>query len=94
MLISRIYISSRLDTRHLGIVDARDLIMANLRVAKVATCSLKQWAMDFEGNLSRTLQSLRQARDAGASFRLGPELELTGYGCEDHFLESDTLTHS
>ncbi len=65
-----------------------------VRVAKVATCSLNQWAMDFEGNLSRTLQSLREARDAGARFQLGPELELTGYGCEDHFLEADTLTHS
>ena len=24
---------------------------------------------------------------------MGPELELCGYGCEDHFLESDTFTH-
>ena len=31
---------------------------------------------------------------SGATFRLGPELELTGYGCEDHFLESDTETHA
>ncbi len=25
--------------------------------------------------------------------RLGPELEIPGYGCEDHFLELDTLNH-
>jgi len=28
-----------------------------------------------------------------ASYRLGPELEICGYGCEDHFLESDTFMH-
>ena len=26
--------------------------------------------------------------------RLGPELEITGYGCNDHFFESDTFLHS
>lgn len=25
---------------------------------------------------------------------MGPELEITGYGCEDHFLEEDTIRHS
>lgn len=27
-------------------------------------------------------------------YRLGPELEVPGYGCEDHFLEADTVSHS
>ena len=26
-------------------------------------------------------------------YRIGPELELCGYGCEDHFLEIDTVRH-
>lgn len=26
--------------------------------------------------------------------QVGPELELPGYGCEDHFLELDTVEHS
>jgi hypothetical protein len=26
--------------------------------------------------------------------QVGPELEVPGYGCEDHFLELDTVTHS
>jgi len=26
--------------------------------------------------------------------QVGPELEIPGYGCEDHFLELDTVTHS
>jgi NAD+ synthase (glutamine-hydrolysing) len=29
-----------------------------------------------------------------AGYRLGPELEISGYGCEDHFFELDTVKHS
>lgn len=59
----------------------------------VSTCNLNQWALDFDGNLERVCESIRIAKEAGASYRLGPELELCGYGCEDHFLEMDTLYH-
>ncbi|CAM6096271.1 unnamed protein product [Calypogeia fissa] len=65
-----------------------------MRLVKVATCNLNQWAMDFTGNLARIKQSIRQAKDAGAAYRVGPELEIPGYGCEDHFLEHDTCSHS
>jgi NAD+ synthase (glutamine-hydrolysing) len=52
----------------------------------VATCSLNQWALDFQGNYERILEStpciiishtlgIRIARWHGAAFRLGPELE-------------------
>ncbi|KAI4830131.1 hypothetical protein KUCAC02_001784, partial [Chaenocephalus aceratus] len=34
------------------------------------------------------------AKAHGAKYRLGPELEICGYGCADHFYESDTLLHS
>ncbi len=60
----------------------------------VATCSLNQWALDFEGNAERIIESIRQAKSAGATLRVGPELEITGYGCFDHFLEGDTYLHS
>ncbi|KAF2022838.1 putative glutamine dependent NAD+ synthetase [Setomelanomma holmii] len=59
----------------------------------VATCSLNQWALDWEGNLTRIKQSIRDAKARGASLRVGPELEICGYGCLDHFLESDTYLH-
>jgi NAD+ synthase (glutamine-hydrolysing) len=59
----------------------------------VATCNLNQWALDFDGNVKRILRSCQEARDRGATYRLGPELEICGYGCEDHFLESDTFLH-
>ncbi|KAF7731462.1 glutamine-dependent NAD(+) synthetase [Apophysomyces ossiformis] len=60
----------------------------------VATCSLNQWALDFDGNLQRILESIRIAKAKGATLRVGPELEVSGYGCYDHFLEGDTYLHS
>ncbi|CAG8529413.1 123_t:CDS:10 [Diversispora eburnea] len=60
----------------------------------LATCSLNQWALDFEGNLKRILESINIAKQKGATLRVGPELEITGYGCFDHFLEGDTYLHS
>ncbi|WCJ26567.1 Glutamine-dependent NAD(+) synthetase [Euphorbia peplus] len=65
-----------------------------MRLVKVATCNLNQLAMDFDTNLANIKESITKAKEAGAAIRLGPELEITGYGCEDHFLELDTVTHS
>lgn len=65
-----------------------------MRLLKVATCNLNQWAMDFDCNLRNIKQSILEAKAAAAVIRLGPELEITGYGCEDHFLELDTVNHS
>ena len=62
--------------------------------AVVAVSTLNQWALDFTGNLERILASIVEAKEAGARYRTGPELEITGYSCEDHFYESDTLLHS
>ncbi|XP_048402019.1 glutamine-dependent NAD(+) synthetase isoform X1 [Stegostoma tigrinum] len=60
----------------------------------LATCALNQWALDFEGNFQRILKSIEIAKSKGARYRLGPELEICGYGCADHYLESDTVLHS
>ena len=60
----------------------------------LATCNLNQWSLDFEGNTARIIESIEIAKASGAGYRLGPELEITGYSCEDHFLELDTLRHS
>ncbi|XP_075401339.1 glutamine-dependent NAD(+) synthetase isoform X2 [Tenrec ecaudatus] len=64
------------------------------RKVTLATCALNQWALDFEGNLQRILKSIEIAKSRGARYRLGPELEICGYGCWDHYYESDTLLHS
>lgn len=60
----------------------------------LATCNLNQWALDFEGNRDRIVESIIQAKAQGAKLRVGPELEITGYGCLDHFLENDIYDHS
>lgn len=58
-----------------------------MKLITVATCQLRQWALDFAGNKERILESIDIARSRGATLRVGPELEVTGYGCLDHFLE-------
>ncbi|KIM56030.1 hypothetical protein SCLCIDRAFT_133456 [Scleroderma citrinum Foug A] len=56
--------------------------------------SLNQWALDFQGNYERIIESIAIAKRHGATLRVGPELEIPGYGCYDHFLEGDTVLHS
>lgn len=46
------------------------------RKVTVAVCTLNQWALDFEGNLNRIVQSIVEAREMGAVYRTGPELEV------------------
>lgn len=58
---------------------------------KIAVFSLNQWALDSAGNKRRILKSVELAREAGASYRTGPELELCGYSVEDAFFDSDTI---
>lgn len=41
----------------------------------------------------KTILACREAYALGARIRLGPELEIPSYGCEDHFLESGTEAH-
>ncbi|EFA83148.1 glutamine-dependent NAD+ synthetase [Heterostelium album PN500] len=65
-----------------------------VKAVTLATCNLNQWALDFKGNLERIIESIKIAKNNGAKYRLGPELEISGYGCEDHFYEQDTHIHS
>ncbi|KAH7924291.1 glutamine-dependent NAD(+) synthetase with GAT domain-containing protein [Leucogyrophana mollusca] len=44
--------------------------------------------------MERILESIAIAKQRGATLRVGPELEIPGYGCLDHFLEGDTVLHS
>lgn len=47
------------------------------RKVTVAASTLNQWAMDFEGNRDRIFESIVEAKEMGATFRSGPELEIT-----------------
>lgn len=60
----------------------------------IATCNLNQWALDFEGNRDRIIASIKEAKKQGAKLRVGPELEVCGYGCLDHFAENDLFDNS
>ncbi|TKR89093.1 hypothetical protein L596_013246 [Steinernema carpocapsae] len=64
------------------------------RCVTVAVATVNNWSLDFDGNLKRILETCRQAYDQGAKIRVGPELEIPGYGCADHFFEVDTELHS
>lgn len=60
----------------------------------IAICTLNQLCLDFKHNLNNIIKSIEESIEAGASIRIGPELEVTGYGCEDAFFEFDTVYHS
>jgi len=45
-------------------------------------------------NLTSVVACFSGMSPDSATFRVGPELEISGYGCEDHFLEGDTYLHS
>lgn len=46
------------------------------RKVTVAVATLNQWALDFDGNRERILQSILEAKENGATYRTGPELEI------------------
>lgn len=46
------------------------------RKVTLAVSTLNQWALDFEGNMTRIMESILEAREMGATFRTGPELEI------------------
>jgi predicted amidohydrolase len=39
--------------------------------------------------MERIIESIIVAKARGATVRVGPELEIPGYGCLDHFLEGE-----
>lgn len=56
-----------------------------MQLVKLAVAALNQTPLDWHGNLARMRRALAEARQAGASLVLMPELCVTGYGCEDAF---------
>jgi predicted amidohydrolase len=39
--------------------------------------------------MERIIESIVVSKARGAAVRVGPELEIPGYGCLDHFLEGE-----
>lgn len=61
--------------------------------AKLCHCCLNQSALDFKGNKERIIDSIKFAREEKCFYRIGPELEVPGYSCDDHFKELDLYHH-
>lgn len=57
-----------------------------MKSIKLAAACLNQTPLDWDGNLSRIVTAIREARREGAGILCLPELCLTGYGCDDAFL--------
>lgn len=51
------------------------------RLATLATCNLNQWALDFDGNLRRIIQSIEQAKAQGARYRVRATIFLAANVC-------------
>ena len=60
---------------------------------KVGLCSINSTAMAFKENGLRVLASICAAKAKGCTLRVGSELEVSGHGCQDSFLEYDTALH-
>lgn len=54
----------------------------------VAAATLPSVPLDFLGT-DRILESIRIAKQRGATLRTGPELEIPGYSCLDRHLEGE-----
>jgi NAD+ synthase (glutamine-hydrolysing) len=55
---------------------------------RLASAFVNQTPLDWAGNYSRLIQALQAARQQRAAFLCLPELAVTGYGCEDLFLDA------
>ncbi|KAF2725586.1 glutamine-dependent NAD(+) synthetase [Polychaeton citri CBS 116435] len=64
------------------------------RKCVLATSQLNQWSLDYDGNRQRIIEAIKQAKAAGASIILTPELCIPGYGLLDHWLENDVYQNS
>lgn len=53
---------------------------------KVGAASLNQTPLDWERNKANIIEALKQAREQEVQILCLPEMTITGYGCEDHFL--------
>ncbi|MGJ8697814.1 MAG: NAD(+) synthase [Verrucomicrobiaceae bacterium] len=61
---------------------------------RVGAGCLNQIPLDWAGNRRRILEAISQAREADVSVLCLPELAITGYGCEDHFLSHEVATRA
>jgi len=68
--------------------NARNMLVKSMGELKYDDCEIRELivhqALDFEGNAERIIESIRIAKSKHAMLRVGPELEITGYGCLEY----------
>jgi NAD+ synthase (glutamine-hydrolysing) len=69
-------------------------MFSSSQTVKIATGNFNQDAMGFDKNLKNLQRGIIAAKVEGATIFVSSELSITGYSCEDHFLELDTFEHS
>ena len=65
-----------------------------MRILRVGSASINTTPLDFENNQRFMMEALVRARDNQIQFLCFPELVVSGYGCEDEFLNLGTLRKS
>ena len=68
--------------------------MSFTNAVKISTGNFNQNAMDFDKNKNNIIRGIKAAKVDGATIFNSSELAITGYSCEDHFLELDTFDHA
>ena len=63
-------------------------------ILRIAGATLNQVPLDWNGNTSRILKLLSEAKKKGVSALCLPELSISGYNCEDMFLSLNTARQS
>ena len=58
---------------------------------KSAVATLNQTPLDWEGNSRRIIHTIREAKSNGVQLLILPELCVSGYGCQNHFLRKSVL---
>lgn len=56
---------------------------------RIASGTVNQTPLDWDGNVSRILEVIKNAKSVGADLLVLPELCICGYGCEDTFHSPD-----
>ena len=65
-----------------------------MRQVRVAAAAINQTPMDWDGNIQHIQRAILEAKRRQASVLCLPELCLTGYGCEDAFLNANTIQYA
>jgi len=66
-----------------------DLIKKRPTSIRIASGTVNQTPLDWDGNVSRIIEVIKNAKSVGADLLVLPELCICGYGCEDTFHSPD-----